>query len=132
LQGRAGRGRTVNRSYEKKAVTSFRNIAFATCLLLALTPTVAQAIDGNKLHEACSNEYDFCLSYVMGVHEAIGWIVTADGELAWVTYCVPPGVTNNRLRDVVAKYLRDNPSKRHAAAVFLVFSALRNSFPCNR
>ncbi|MEB8389308.1 Rap1a/Tai family immunity protein [Rhodobacteraceae bacterium KMM 6894] len=43
---------------------------------------------------------------------------------------IPPAAPNEQLRDIVVKYLQDNPEKRRETARFLVLSAYRDAFPC--
>jgi Rap1a immunity proteins len=46
--------------------------------------------------------------------------------------CVPAGVgvTSRQLRDAAVKYLEQHPADRYAAASSLVWSALKDAWPC--
>ena len=78
---------------------------------------------GNSLKESCqsTNLYSdaFCLGYVIGV---------ADNNAASI--CTPVGVTQGQVRDIVKKYLSDNPAQLHRDADILVLNALQQAFPC--
>ena len=44
--------------------------------------------------------------------------------------CVPPHVENSQIKDVVIRYLRDNPTSRHESARGLMQQAMAEAFPC--
>lgn len=128
------------------------------CILLFLatstffavsTPIGAQPLSGNDVFEECISEnqakHGFCIGYITGLYEGQYW----GGLLATKTigaemdatdfnsfanrmfqHCVPPDATNQQLRDVVVKYLVDNPANRHKSARYLVWEAYQNAFPC--
>jgi hypothetical protein len=65
----------------------------------------------------------YCTGYVAGV--------VAGSDQDGITFCFASGVTSDQLADVVKLWLRDHPEKRHLSGSFLVFSALKEKFPCN-
>jgi hypothetical protein len=110
---------------------------FMRCMLTALAlpwsvcsygQTVAAFLNSNQLYDECivgpgTVDDAACYSYVIGV---------ADALLHTNTICVPDGVTIERAKDVVIKYLRDNPDKRQYTAASNVTVALTYAFPCKR
>jgi hypothetical protein len=128
-------------------------------LLLEASATWAQSYTGNSLLSHCqdsaSNYHQgYCLGFIVGqVHgyndgreggamsAALGGNVTMERvqsraeELSVVQararyYCLPDGVTNGQLFDIVVRDLKDSPEKRHLPAQPLIWSAMRKAFPC--
>jgi len=89
-------------------------------------------VTGNELYGQCtgtSEEQLICLSYITGV--ADGMTVTQ------VVYepspgfaCIPDGVNRQQVRDIVVKYMTNNPESRHMHAGAVIIVALKNAFPC--
>ena len=84
---------------------------------------------GNEHYEQCQHMTKenfnplyagYCTGYVLGVLDTLQQQVL----------CVPVGVTRGQLTDIVRRWLRDNPDKRHASAHYLVAAALKEKFPC--
>jgi hypothetical protein len=97
----------------------------AFALTVALWPLTALALDGNTLLKKCEDSspetQNFCLGYIMGAADTL-WTA----RLA----CPESGVKYPQVRDVVLKFLRDHPEKRHHSADSQVSLALAESFPC--
>lgn len=109
----------------------------AFALGLASSPGVAQETDsssGNWLYAKCtsrsSNLLDFgeCLGMIQGVLDG----VTADHMIAGrpVPFCIRANVTKGQLRDVVIKFMEDDPSIRDQSAAAIVLFAVIGAFPC--
>jgi hypothetical protein len=45
-------------------------------------------------------------------------------------YCVPSGATGEQARDVVWRYLEQNPQERHMGGAFVTRRALLSAWPC--
>lgn len=94
--------------------------------LCALTTVHANAafFSGNDLYSRMTSEDDgkviMALGFVVGVHDSF------EGEFI----CTGNNVTAGQLRDVVKKYLAENPAKRDTGAVVLTTVALGRAFPC--
>ena len=93
---------------------------------LLMVPMVAQAgfVTGNDLLRRMKAEeaYErmYALGFVLGVHDSF------DGE----SICSGQQVTAGQTRDVVKKYLEENPAQRDLSAYILVLVALAKAFPC--
>jgi hypothetical protein len=98
------------------------------CLALALLCGSAHADfkDGNKLlADMNDNSYvstGIVLGYVMGIVDAFGG----------TTHCAPETVTAGQVRDMVKKYLDNNPSVRHLPAALIVGHVLKSAWPCQQ
>ena len=98
--------------------------------------------DGNNLYEFCTAKEDdiiyggMCLGYLFGIADLVkifltkGIFMDVDGVKNQVGIICLPGVTGQQLKDVVVKYLRDYPEKRHLQARLIAVDALRKAFPC--
>ena len=93
------------------------------CLISTSAVAQLQFNKGNALKEYCQStnvyEMGFCIGYVVGV---------ADNNA--MSICMPPGVSQGQIRDIVKKYLNDNPAQLHRDADVLVLNALQQAFPC--
>jgi hypothetical protein len=96
------------------------------CLTLLLSSAAnAQYIDGNKLHSLIrgdSTDRQSALGYIGGVADSL------DDEL----FCIPTTANLGQLRDIVQKFLADNPNIRHRHGAALVAVALMEVFPCKK
>ena len=106
-----------------------RFVLFASLLAgVSLPATSAAAFyNGNDLYRACrGNDYlnGVCLGYVMGAMDAWTTGRILDGK----TQCVRIGVRAGQVRDVVLKYLEDNPGERDHDADRIVAKALHDAF----
>ena len=77
-----------------------------------------------------------CLSYVQGLIDGATYgiaLTQVESKMRAqpFPFCRPEGVGNMQLLRVALKYVRDNPEKAHVETVVLVFTALKNAFPCS-
>jgi Rap1a immunity proteins len=114
-------------------------IALAAAIALATVPAQAaaqqraRAHTGNELLEECKSKGAsglFCLGFVRGLAEGLTLWRSFAPESA-IT-CIPEGVTTGQLKDVVVKWLADNPKDRHLGADALVVRAFRVTWPCKQ
>jgi len=115
----------------------------------AASVATAQQISGNELYEACQSDNivlsGFCIGYIIGQIEGqsfgafsvLNQIQPAEnaeeinGRIGlFLNHCIPHEASNDQLRDVVLKHLRENPETRHDPARFEVWRALMPAFPC--
>jgi hypothetical protein len=96
---------------------------------VAVGPARAQRVskvDGNKLLALCSGtDIKGCDAYLAGVGDAMA------EEPAPRRACIPPRVTGTQLRDVVIKFLREEPAKRELSGGSLTVHAFAKAFPCH-
>lgn len=127
----------------------FKTLAVMVMLVLAgmvdASPARADFYDGNRLYRHCTasqssatyyQEDANCIGYIAGAYDGImtgGLTAAVYWNLPDHQYplCVPDNVDLGQIRDVVIKYLRENPSDRHHSASLIVFWALIKVFPCN-
>src|SRR5579871_1061051 len=109
---------------------------------------LADTTTGNELLYLCQANPSFVTGYVTGVAEAAdrdvvvviaqysagppgGMMKTQADAEAWVArlkavtkdirrFCSPEGATRAQTKDVVCKYLQDNPARRHLTGAYLV------------
>lgn len=100
---------------------------------------------GNTLLEKCtSNNVAYntvCTAYISGVtHGALELVFFLDEvlpeqkkiwELSPGKFCLPTNSTRGQVKDVVVKYLQDNPKYRDAPASYLILKAIKQAWPCN-
>jgi len=107
-----------------------RLVLFAA-LVVSASPALAQRVsrvDGNKLMSLCrSSDVKGCDAYVAGVADALAE-VRDDAHVA----CIPTRVTTDQLRDVVLKYLHDEPQDRELPGGRLAVHALAKAWPCRK
>lgn len=118
-------------------------------LLLGLVmafPASAQTLTGNELLARCKgqlsdrrlpNDENWCVGFLQGLFGGytVGLIdrtpapfqkdASANGSL-----CLPENVTIGQARDVIVRFLEQNPAMRHGTAAYLSFTALSQAFPC--
>ena len=117
----------------------------AVLLLVAFLafPVSAQAmLTGNDLLLECRRQESagsraYCLGLIVGAAQAAGLVRSIapqpiPGEPDFSTFggCIPDGVTFGQTRDIVVRFMEQNPAKRHEDFVFLVLEALRRAYPC--
>jgi hypothetical protein len=70
----------------------------------------------------------WCMAYVRGVAETLTvWHAFAPDHN---DFCIDDRVTNGQVLDMVTKWIKDNPNKRHDGVKWLVFAALVTNFKC--
>ena len=112
---------------QQEEVSVIARVAFGLTIALALWPRAALALTGNELLKRCEDndavQRAFCVGYVIGVADMV-----EEGPSGLI--CVATGVSNGQLSDIVVKFLRDHPERRHYSANSLVGVALMETYPC--
>lgn len=112
-------------------------LACTFVLLTATTPAKADVFEntqtGNGLLGLCrssdnSREMLACYSYLKGTLD--GWLTSENTFRNEPSFCIPKGVTLIQLRDILVRWLDDNPERRHAEGSALIVNAIVRSFPC--
>jgi hypothetical protein len=102
-----------------------KKLIFCLALLIVL-PVNANYLSGNELKARCvSDNYvnsGMCMGYITGVVDSYNNFV----------FCIPTGVTIGQMKDILKKYMDENPAKLHESAVDIVASAMKKDFSCKR
>ncbi len=105
-------------------------------LALIATDTRAGWINGNELYKKCTvkesselyfMDSSYCLGYIMAVTE----VYLSSGKFYKIS-CIPGEVDPGQLKDILVKYLRDHPEKRHLSGYALIMESQVAAFPCNK
>ena len=104
------------------------------------SPRPAAALTGNQLLKTCGSddiEGLACVYYVVGWNDAFGNATIAQYGLQpnfvsnpIMGICLPIKVTNGQMVDVLLKYLRAHPEKRHEGSWELTAHAMKKAWPC--
>jgi hypothetical protein len=93
--------------------------------------TVRTFVNGNDLYAYCTasdpSKRGICLGYIEGMADSISMMQSVSSGAAVV--CIP-AVVAGQARDVVVKYLQENPAHRDEAGATLVMEALHDAWPC--
>jgi len=94
----------------------------------------AGAYTGTDLQKWCapdSHTFDggLCIGYISGANEFYNLMVWS-GVVQQRAYCIPDGVKNNQVQQIISKYLGNNPETLHMEAPMLFFAAMVKAFPC--
>jgi len=103
--------------------------------MLWVVPARAQAPDlfiGNGYLKACTETEPIhravCTQYTLGMTEML--LALEAAHFVKPLFCAPDQVTGNQKRDILVKFLKDNPAIRHAATPRLLIVALQQAYPC--
>lgn len=113
-----------------------RAAIIAAIFVAAPSAVSAQSVpnpsDGNGLYSFCTSSnvswQNNCLLYIVGAVDAFRTTQALSGTPP--LFCLPAGVINNQLMDVVVVHLRDNPQYRNLGSSLLILGALTEAFPC--
>ncbi len=109
--------------------------AAALALALAAPPSAAMRhgflLDGMALREACRREDDLSTGLCVGyVAAAADQALFRDTTNSVRTLCLPPDLSNARLRAVVLAYLERETNGLRLPAMLYVPRALAEAYPC--
>ena len=99
-------------------------------MLLFASPVRANFENGNSLYTDCTKERGFNTGYCMGYVGGVTDIMSDGTPLYGWKACFPKGVSLGQIKDVVTRWLANNPQHRHYNAASLVAEALEEAFPC--
>ena len=106
--------------------------AIVAVTLLSSDRADASFQTGNSLLDACVSTQSYpaaiCLNYISGVADAASALYPA-AYLGW-RFCIPNTATLGQLKEVVTRWLIENPGERHYTGNSLVAHALSERFPC--
>lgn len=100
-------------------------------VILVNYPVKAEFYTGNDLYKICGGTVEttpICSAYITGVTDAF---IFASTKNVPNSPCLPyDTVTIAQIRDIVVKYLSENPDQRHYTASSNILVALKRAFPC--
>ena len=85
---------------------------------------------GNALLDRCTSKFDFLSGYCIGFIDASAIARVSLSDPTKINCQLPKNVNSGQLKDLVVKYLQENPAIRHEEALPIVLKALHKSFPC--
>jgi len=100
------------------------------CLLMAGSAYAQRVsnVKGTTLMTACTGKsVTACDAYVDGFSDAI-----EAGGKDHALACIPKAATGTELRDVLIKFLKDNPQDQHLKAGTLATRAFAKAYPCQK
>lgn len=101
----------------------------ALAIALISCPAFAAGTDGNVLYRQCTStgaiEQVACHQFIIGVVDGIN----IASETGLEPFTLPANVKGEQVKDVVLRYLREFPERRHWAGSVLVWNAMREAFP---
>jgi hypothetical protein len=92
--------------------------------------------DGNGLLQACAGSDEdqlLCLGYILGVRDTLEQMADLLSQVQKRdarVFCIPSEATKGQMIDLVVKFLRENPEKRHLFSVDLIGLAFQKAWPC--
>jgi hypothetical protein len=101
----------------------------AALLFVTALPAAAFAakLDGNALQARCSTgDVKGCEVYLQGFNAALAEFPDSTRQA-----CLPEGVTGSQMRDVLLKFLRNEPQVRQRRAGDLIMHAFSKAWPCH-
>jgi len=113
-------------------------ILAALALAASMAQPAQQAHDyfatGNGLQATCAEDgpaynQGACLGFIVGATSMA--LALDERPPAHKRICLPDGVYHDQLRDVVLKYIQENPARRQWRAEALTYLALATTFPCS-
>ena len=91
------------------------------------TPVKAEFYSGNELYEHCTSPgqgWSLCMGFVAGVFDTMRPLYTCKVKIDQVTL--------GQSKDIVLRYMTQNPQNRHATAASIVRTAITQAFSCSR
>ena len=96
-----------------------------------------EIFSGMDIKEICAApDEQPCMMFMKGAWQGyqLGLLVGSGGDTNFIkkTACVPSGVTLGQMKDIVQKFMQDNPEKLHLTAATAVVVSMKEAFPpCN-
>lgn len=106
--------------------------------LLASNPVAAQEVKslftGNGYLAACTDENPVsravCIQYTLGMDETL--LVLNLSGITKALECSPDSTTGRQKKDILVKFLQDNPEVRHMPTAQIYLAAMAAAFPCSK
>src|SRR5258708_5579737 len=99
-------------------------------LLLCGTVASAKVRDGNQLLQQCTATIGAHVNFCFGYIDAVVDLLLENNGIDGFSACVSSELDDPQLRNLVVKFLKDNPDLRRLGAPNLIARALAATFPC--
>ena len=99
-----------------------KRLLCAAAVVVCFSSQAQAKTDGNKVMQLCATPQP-CDIYLTG-------LVSGLLPLAQAAKCLPSGVSLGQATDVLLKYLKSNPSKRHLHIALIFDDAMKEAFNC--
>lgn len=83
---------------------------------------------GDMLYRYCNQSSESCTNYIAGVVDAL---IAVGATQKAPLICLHDRTELGQAVDVIARYLRAHPEKRHGNAASIATIALKHAFPCS-
>jgi hypothetical protein len=100
-------------------------------LLLCAPVSLAKVRDGNQLLQQCTATIGAHVNFCFGYIDAVVDLLLENNGIDGFNACVSSELDDPQLRNLVVKFLKDNPDLRRLGAPNLIARALAQAFPCN-
>jgi len=104
--------------------------SFVIVLSLCAATASAKVRDGNQLLQQCTATIGAQMNFCFGYLNAVTDLLLENRDIDGFAACISGELGDPTLRNIVVKFLRDNPDLRRLGAPALVARALAASFPC--
>jgi hypothetical protein len=94
------------------------------------TASSAKVRDGNQLLRQCTATIGAYVNFCFGYIDSVTDLLLENNGIDGVNACLSSELDDPGLRDIVVKFLKDNPDLRRLGAPNLITRALAASFPC--
>ena len=115
---------------KKLLIAAFLAVAVTTTSYAAVLYATAKSLLEDCEHELGGKQYG-CRMYLAGVSDTQGTFHAWE-NLPGKYFCIPYGVTNQKLREVFIEYVNDNPQTLNQAASSIAINAFEKAFPCGQ
>ena len=110
-------------------------LAFAQVMMLGGSAEALENFYGHQMIKLCFGRNGpgplsatYCNGYIAGVLNPASFML--NNLIAEPTFCIPKETTNNRVQDIIKKYVDNNPHLLHQPVTFLIIEAMEKEFPC--
>jgi hypothetical protein len=109
-----------------------RALCATLAIVLSLSNAGSQAKmrDGDQLLRQCTATIGAHVNFCFGYIDAIVDLLVENNGIDGFNACISTELDDPELRNIVVKFLKDNPDLRHLGAPDLIARALAAAFPC--
>ncbi len=123
-----------------KKIFTLALLVLSCCVTAAEFKISNVGLSGNELKEICDRSEPECFSYIIGAVDGfeVAFTVFLDAQkrknvsLVITPYCLPEGVTRQKVFEVAKQYLYDNPGRREFDAASNIVAGLAKVYPCSK